>query len=48
MELQTVQQTLKRRELNSQRVLKGLKGQKRNPQIQMETNMKLLKSNLDH
>jgi len=48
VELQTVrQQTLRKRESSSQIALKGLKGQKRTPQIQMVTNRRLLKSNLD-
>jgi len=42
VELQTVRQTLKKRKLSSQRALKGLKGQKRTPQIQIETNRRLL------
>jgi len=36
-----------KRELNSQIALKGLKGQKRTPQIQIETSRRLLKSNID-
>ena len=47
VELQTVQQTLRKKELSSQRTLKGLTGQKMTPQIQMEMNMRLLKSNVD-
>jgi len=48
VELKTVrQQTLRKRESSSQIALKSLKGQKRTPQIQMETNRRLLKSNLD-
>ena len=46
VELQTVQQTLRKRELSSQRALKSPIGQMRIPQIQMEMNKKLLKSNL--
>ena len=41
-----VRQTLKKRELSSQRALKGLMGQKMT-HIQMETKIRLLKSNLD-
>ena len=40
-------QTLRKRELSSQVALKDLKGQKRTPQIQMETNRRLLKSNIN-
>ena len=48
VELQTVrQQTLRKRESSSQIAIKGLKGQKSTPQIQMEINRRLLKSNLD-
>ena len=35
------------RELSSQMTLKSLMGQMRNPHIQMETNMRLLRSNID-
>ena len=48
VELQTIRQTLEKKKLSSYRALKGLKGQKRTPQIQMETNRRILKSNLDH
>ena len=47
VELQTVRQTLKKRKLSSQRALKGLKVQKRTPQIQMDIDTRLLKSYLD-
>jgi len=48
VELQTVRQTLRKRKLSFQKALKGLKDQKRTPQIQMEANKTLLKSNLNH
>ena len=34
-------------DISSQKAVKGLTSQKRTPQIQMEMNMRLLKSNLD-
>ena len=47
VERQIVRQTLRKKELSSHRALKGLTGQKMTPQIQMETNRRQLKSNLN-
>jgi len=44
---ETSDRTLRKKESSSQITLKGLKGQKRTSQIQMETIRRLLKSNLD-
>jgi len=47
VELQTVQQTLRKKDLSSHRALKILTGQMMTPQIQMGTNRRLFKSNLN-